>query len=190
MPEMRIERRRSAWDVVLGVLVVVAGCLILGDVVLATTVSVLFIGWFAVIAGVIALVAALFRIGRAGFWAAALAGGLMLVLGLMLVRHPAAGAVALTLVAGALFLAGGIVRIVAGVHSTAGRGVLLLSGILSAVLGLIVLFDVWAASLTLLGLLLGIQVLIDGISLLLFGRVHTTVTGSGDDRMADSSSAG
>jgi membrane protein HdeD len=188
MSEIRIERRRSGWDLILGVLVVLAGLVILGNVVLATVVSVLFIGWVAVIAGVIALVAALSRIGGGGFWAAALSGGLMLVLGLMLVRNPGVGALALTLVAGALFLSGGIVRIVAGVELSRGRGVLLFSGIVSAVLGLIVVLNIWTASLTLLGTLLGLQVLMDGITLLLFGRLH--VSRSRSERVADSRSAG
>jgi uncharacterized membrane protein HdeD (DUF308 family) len=180
MTVIRAERRRTGWDILLGGLIVVAGLFILGDVVLATVVSVLFIGWFAVGAGVVALVGAFFRFGRRGFWATALSGGLLLVLGLMLVRHPGAGALTLTLLAGALFLAGGITRIIAAFEAPVGRGVLLLTGILSAVLGLIVLFDIWAATFTLLGTLLGIQVLIDGIMLLLFGRVHVTESRHGD----------
>lgn len=51
MSEIRIERRRSGWDLILGVLVVLAGLVILGDVLLVPLVSVVFV----VIAGVIAL---------------------------------------------------------------------------------------------------------------------------------------
>jgi uncharacterized membrane protein HdeD (DUF308 family) len=52
---------------------------------------------------------------------------------------------------------------------------LLFSGVISTVLGLIVFFNVWEASLTLLGILLGIQALTEGITLLLFGRLHVDV---------------
>ena len=57
------------------------GLVILGNAAFATTVSVVFIGWMLVIYGVIALTAALFLIGKGGFWSAALSGALMLALG-------------------------------------------------------------------------------------------------------------
>lgn len=175
MTEIRVQRRRTGWDVVLGIVVIVAGLVVLGDVVLATTVSVLFIGWMAVIGGVVMLVGAFMRIGKGGFWAVALGGGLLLALGMILVRRPSVGAVTLTLIAGTVFLVGGITRIFAAVESTVHRGMLLFSGIVSAILGLIIFFNVWAASLTLLGILLGIQALTEGISLVLFGRLHADV---------------
>jgi uncharacterized membrane protein HdeD (DUF308 family) len=185
MSPIQIQRQRTGWDIVWGILLVVLGLVVLAHVVLATVVSVLFLGWFAVAAGVVELIAALFRIGRGGFWAAALSGGVLLVLGLMILRHPAAGALTLTLLAGALFLAGGITRIVTAFEAQASRALLLISGIASAVLGLIVLFDVWRATFTLLGTLLGIEALIDGVSLLVFGRVHVDRSGAGERRGTD-----
>ena len=175
LSEIRIGRRRTGWDVVMGVLVVVAGLVVLGNVAFATVVSVLFIGWTAIIGGVVALVGAFARTGKGGFWPVAVGGGLLLVLGLMLVRRPEVGALTLTLLAGALFLAGGITRIVAAAETQVGRGMLLFSGIVSTILGLIVLLNIWEASLTLLGLLLGIEALTEGITLLMFGRVRVDV---------------
>jgi short repeat uncharacterized protein DUF308 len=104
MSEVVVERRRTGWDIVFGVLLVVAGLIILGDVVVATIVSVLFLGWLALFSGIIALVAALFRIGKGGFWSTALSGGLLAVLGLMFLRHTGVAALTLTLLAGSLFL--------------------------------------------------------------------------------------
>jgi uncharacterized membrane protein HdeD (DUF308 family) len=174
MTDIRVQRRKSALDIVWGVLMVIAGLAILTHAFLATAVSVLFLGWFALGAGMAGLIGALFRIGKGGFWATALSGGLLVVLGLMLIRNPAVGALALTLVAGALFLAGGIVRLVAAFESSVGRGLLLFDGAVAVVLGLIVLLNVWEATLTLLGTLLGVQTLVDGITLLLFGRLHVS----------------
>ena len=179
MTDVPVERRRTGWDVVLGVLVVVAGLVILAHVVIATAVSVLFLGWLALAAGVFGLVGALFRIGKGGFWATALSGGLLVVLGLMLIRNPGVGALALTLVAGALFLAGGIVRIVAAIEASVGRVVLLFNGVIAVVLGLIVLLTIWESTLTLLGTLLGVQTLVDGLTLLLFGGLHVSRRRSG-----------
>jgi len=100
----------------------------------------------------------------------------------MLIRNPGAGALALTLVAGALFLVGGIVRIVAAVESSVGRAVLLVNGAIAVVLGLIVLFNIWESTLTLLGTLLGVQTLVDGLALVLFGGLH--VSGRRSDSVA------
>jgi len=170
-----VQRRRTGWDVAMGILVIIAGLVVLGNVVIATTVSVLFIGWTAIIGGVVALVGAFMRIGKGGFWPIALGGALLLALGLLLVRRPEVGALTLTLIAGALFLVGGITRIVAAVEQPGDRAMLLFSGIVSTLLGLIVFFNIWEATLTLLGILLGIQALTEGITLLLFGRLHVDV---------------
>ncbi|MGY1601430.1 DUF308 domain-containing protein [Geodermatophilus sp. SYSU D00815] len=175
MTEISIGRRRTGWDVVMGVLAVLAGLVVFGNVVLATTVSVLFIGWFAVIGGLATLVGAFLRIGKGGFWPIAIGGGLLLVLGLMFVRRPGVGALALTLLAGALFLAGGITRLVGAAQVPAARVPLLFSGAVSTILGLIIFFDIWDATLTLLGILLGVELLTEGITLLLFGRLHLDV---------------
>src|SRR3954467_8883588 len=120
--EVEVRRQRTGWDVVLGVLVLIAGLVVLGNVVFATVVSVLFIGWMAIIGGVVGLVGAFMRIGKGGFWPVALGSGLLLALGLMLVRRPEVGALTLTLLAGGVFLVGGIVRIFAAVESPVGRG--------------------------------------------------------------------
>jgi membrane protein HdeD len=175
-----VRRRRSGWDVVLGVLLILGGFFVLGDVVLATAVSVLFLAWAAVICGVIALVAALSRIGHGHFWSTALSGALLLVLGLMFLRNLGAAALTLTLLAGALFLGSGITRIVAGFQATGYRWVLILGGVVSTVLGLLVLFNAFTFTFTLLGVLLGIQILVDGVSLLIGGRVHLDSVGDDD----------
>lgn len=178
MNELVVRRRRSGWDVALGVLLILGGVFVLGNVVLATAVSVLFLAWSAVIAGIIALVAALFRIGHGGFWSSALSGALLLVLGVMFLRNLGAAALTLTLLAGALFLVSGITRLVAGFQASAYRWVLILGGVVSTILGLLVLFNIVGFTFTLLGVLLGIQILVDGLSLLIGGRIHV-------DRVSD-----
>ncbi len=182
MSEAQFQIRRTGWDVVLGALLVIGGLVILGDAALATTVSVLLIGWVLLIVGVLGLAASLFRIGKGGFWSAALSGGLLTVLGLFFLNNTEAAAVTLTLIAGAIFLTSGIVRLVVSTQDRDYRVPLLLGGIVSTALGLIVLFNLFDASFVLLGVLLGIQVLVDGISMMLVGRWHvstTEVTGAG-----------
>lgn len=180
MSNLVVERRRTGWDLALGALLVLAGFIILGHTVVATVVSVLFIGWLALISGLIALVAALFRIGKGGFWSTALSGGLLTVLGLMFVRNPAVAALTLTLIAGSLFLVSGVTRLVAAFQNDAYRWALLFGGVVSTVLGLLVLFNVLAATFTLLGVLLGVQTLVDGLTLLLIGRIYAVEVPAAD----------
>jgi membrane protein HdeD len=172
MAESVLERSRSGWDIVLGGLLVIGGFIILGHAAFATVVSVLFLGWMLLLFGVVGLVGALFRIGKGGFWSSALTGGLLTVLGVVFLRNVGAAVVTLTLVAGAMFLTGGITRLVAAGGQPEYRLALVLSGLVSAALGLLVLFNLFAASFTLLGVLLGVETLMDGIAMMLVGRVR------------------
>lgn len=165
-----LERSRSGWDIVWGVLLVIAGIAILVHAVAATAISVFFLGWLAVIGGIVGLVAGLFRIGKGGFWPAIISGALLLVLGVVILRNPAVSVVSLTLLAGTLFLMGGVLRIVAAFQIDQNRGVMIFSGIVSLGLGLIVVFNLIEASFLLLGTLLGVQAIVDGITLLVLGR--------------------
>jgi uncharacterized membrane protein HdeD (DUF308 family) len=169
---MQLQLRRTGWDVVLGALLVLGGLAILGDAAFATKVSVMFIGWVLLVVGLLGLVAAVFRIGKGGFWSVALSGGVLTVLGLFFLRNTHAAALTLTLIAGTIFLASGIVRLVASAADPEYRVPLLLGGVVSTILGLIVLFNLFDASYVLVGVLLGIQVLVDGLSMILVGRWH------------------
>jgi uncharacterized membrane protein HdeD (DUF308 family) len=185
MAESVLERTRTGWDIALGALLVVGGFAILGHAAIATTVSVLFLGWIIVLFGILGLVGSLFRIGRGGFWASAVTGGLLTVLGVFVLRNDEAAAITLTLVAGALFLAGGIIRLVAAGAMPEYRIALILGGIVSVALGLLVLFNLFTASYVLLGVLIGIEVIASGIVMMLIGRVKVvTESGAHPQRMA------
>ncbi len=177
MTQISIQRRRTGFDIAWGILLIIGGLIVLGDVVIATVVTVLFLGWMALITGIVGVVASLFKIGKGGgFWSTLLTGALVGVLGLMILRHPEIGAGVITLMAGMVFLVAGIVRLIAGVQPVPGRWMLVVSGIAGIVLGLIVLFNPVQATFTLLGVLLGINLLVDGVTLILWGRVHVDVT--------------
>lgn len=118
------------------------------------------------------VVGALFRIKSGGFWSAALGGAILVVVGLFMLRNPLIGAVSLTLMAGAMFLASGLTRVMIAFQATQARWLLVISGVISIGLGLWVLFNIGAATLTLLGTLVGIQTLLEGITLLLVGRLR------------------
>jgi uncharacterized membrane protein HdeD (DUF308 family) len=176
MSEVLVERKRTGWDVAIGALLLLGGIVVLVYATAATLVSILFIGWMLVAFGVLGIVAALFRIGRSGFWSAALGGGLLTVLGIFVLTHTDATALTLTLLAGVVFLVSGVMRIAESFQEPEYRVALLFGGIISAALGLIVLFNLFQASLVLLGVLLAVQMMVEGLVMMLIGRWHTMVT--------------
>ena len=71
-----------------------------------------------------------------------------------------------------MFLASGLTRVFVATKMPENRLILIISGLISIGLGLWVFFNIVAASLTLLGVLLGIQVLMEGLTLIAVGRVR------------------
>jgi membrane protein HdeD len=166
------ERRRTAWDVVLGFLSVIAGGIALGHVALAGTISVLFLGWTVLLGGVALAISALVGWKDPGRrWDLAF-GALLFLLGLGFVRNPGVGLLTLTLLAGSLLLVGGIVRIVSAFQPGAPRALLLLGGGMTFLLGVLVLAQWPVSALWFLGTILGIELILDGITTAISGRVR------------------
>jgi uncharacterized membrane protein HdeD (DUF308 family) len=171
-PSPMLERSRTGWDVVLGILTVLAGMIALVYTVTASIISVLFLGWMALIGGIALVVA-----GIAG-WATprerwnVVTGALFGVLGWAFLSNPAASLAVLTLVAGSLLLVGGVVRIVVAFQPGAPRGLLLLNGAITLLLGLMVLNRWPVSALWFLGTIVGVQLVVDGITTAISGRVR------------------
>lgn len=164
------DRPRAGADLLLGGLQVVVGLVILGHAATATTLSLLFVGWLIFATGVFVLAISLFQLGHAESWSGLIGGGLTTVLGVVFLRNTDAAAVTITLVAGALWTAVGIARLSAANSNPEQRVSLLFGGLVSLALGLIVLFNVVDASYQLLGILLGLQVVAEGLAVMIFGR--------------------
>jgi uncharacterized membrane protein HdeD (DUF308 family) len=163
--------RAHTWkDVVIGGILLGTGVVVLGDVVVASVVSVLFLGWTLVIGGAVGIGASLWRIGHGGFWIGMLAGVLALIAGIVFLRNPGAALVALSLAIGAIMLVTGITRLVAAVQHAEVRLALVLSGVLSLILGFLILSRWPTSALWLIGTLLGIQLIVDGATMILIGR--------------------
>lgn len=139
---------------------------------------------FATSVAITQLVGALFAVGGAfQLWAAiagtslgprfstGLAGVLALAVGFFLLLNPLEGVVSLTLLVGILFLITGIVRLVVawGLRDTPLFWLLLLSGAVSTLLGILVIGDLGGAATALLGVMLAIELIADGSSLIALG---------------------
>jgi uncharacterized membrane protein HdeD (DUF308 family) len=159
-------RAKSDWIVALGFIYVLVGMIALGSVVAATAASVLVVGIMMIIAGAAQVVNA-FQIktwGKFLFWAGL--GVLYIVAGFVAFENPLLRAVLLTLLLGAALVASGIVRIFLAFSMkevTPWRWVAR-SGVVTLLVGLIILAKWPVSSLFVLGLFLGIDLVFVGAS--------------------------
>jgi uncharacterized membrane protein HdeD (DUF308 family) len=157
-------RPKWGWIVALGVVYVVAGFIALGSVVAATVATVYVVGIMMIIAGVVEAVSA-FQLkswGRFLFWLAL--GVLYIVAGFLAFDNPLLTAVWLTLFLGAALVASGLVRIYLGFSMRAGSPWvwIVISGLITLVLGVIILAHWPVSSLWTLGIFLGVDLVFAG----------------------------
>jgi uncharacterized membrane protein HdeD (DUF308 family) len=154
------------WSLALGVLLVVAGIMALVYPVVASITAALYIGWFALFAGVIAIVVAIRTRTEPDFgWRVAM-GVVYLGLGFLLVNNPLAAAASLALLVGAFMVASGVVELMLALRMKprAGWGWLLANGVLSIVLAIMIAVGWPMGSLVLIGYLVGFQIITCGIA--------------------------
>jgi uncharacterized membrane protein HdeD (DUF308 family) len=165
-------RRGWGWLLALGIVLVILGLAALSWSVLTTLVSVVFFGWLLLIGGILSVIHAFIRRRWGGFFLELFAGLLYFMVGLMIVGHPAASAVALTLLISVFLLIGGIFRIVTaltiGFHH---RMWMLLNGGISLLLGALIWAEWPVSGLWVIGLFIGIDMIFYGWSLIMLGMV-------------------
>jgi uncharacterized membrane protein HdeD (DUF308 family) len=159
-------RAKSGWIIALGVVYVITGIIALGSVVLATAATVFVVGIMMVIAGVAEVINA-FQIktwGRFLLWL--LLGALYIVAGLITFENPLLAAAILTLFLGIALIASGVMRIVLAFSMQAVMPWIwvLLSGVITLLLGLVIVAHWPVSSLYILGLFLGIDLVLAGAS--------------------------
>jgi uncharacterized membrane protein HdeD (DUF308 family) len=153
----------------LGIVMIAAGILALGDVVFATIISVKLIGLTAIAAGAFEIIHAFWTKGWGGFLWQILLGALYLALGLVLVTQPASGALVLTYFLGAVLLASGAIRCVLSfAHWRENGWMMLISGVFALIAGALILFRFPIISVWALGFLLGVDLISHGLAWLLY----------------------
>jgi uncharacterized membrane protein HdeD (DUF308 family) len=153
----------------LGIVLMGAGILALGDVVFATIISVKLIGLAAILAGAFEIMHALWTKGWGGFlWQIAL-GVLYVAFGFVLLTQPATGAIVLTFVLGAVLFGSGLIRCVLSfAHWHQNGWMMLVSGLFGVLAGVLIAFGFPSISLWALGFLLGVDLISHGLAWLLY----------------------
>lgn len=163
-----------------GILFAILGFLAVALPGISTLSTELFIGWLLVFGGVFQLYRA-FK-GRhegPGFIGSLLTGLLYVIFGILLVLFPIAGIFSLTILLILFFIAEGIAKIILGVQLRPFRrwGWFILNGILALIMAFIIWSGWPGTAFWVLGLLVGINMIFFGISLIFLAlgipRVNT-----------------
>src|SRR3954452_6913769 len=155
-------RAKWGWIVALGVVYFIAGLVALGSVVEATALSVMIVGLMMIVAGVAEVINA-FQVKTWGnFILWLLLGVLYIVSGFLAWDNPLLTAALLTLFLGVSLVASGVMRIILafGMRSGSPWVWVAVSGIVTAIVGLIILAHWPVNSLFLLGVFLGVDLVI------------------------------
>jgi uncharacterized membrane protein HdeD (DUF308 family) len=171
-------RGKWGWIVAIGVIFVIAGFVALGSVVLATVVSVTYVGFMMLLAGVVEFVSAFQMKSWGRFFLWMLLGALYAFAGVFTFENPLLVAGALTLILGAALFASGIVRIYLAFQMQGGTPWVwvVFSGAITTLLGIVILMHWPVSSLYILGTFLGIDLIFAGLSWINIGmalRRHT-----------------
>jgi uncharacterized membrane protein HdeD (DUF308 family) len=171
-------RKSWSWFLVSGIVLMVLGAACIAKAQTATTFSILALGWILAISGVVWLVGALQTWTWGGFFVYLLNAIIRCVTGYLLVRHPDAGAAAVTMVIAALFIVGGLFRAGAASAIQFPRwGWTVFAGLVSVALG-VYLFATWtAASTYFVGIVIGVDLIFDGASLAGFAAAIHSLPG-------------
>ena len=164
-------RSKWGWFVALGVLMIVAGFVALMSVFLATIVSVLVVGWMMILSGVMEIIHGfqMKQWGRFFLWI--VIGALYVMGGFFAVWNPLLASTVLTLFLGVFLIVAGVFRIVLAMQMRSGSywGWVVGSGVITLLLGVVVVLHWPVSSLYTLGIFLGVDLVIAGASWLSAG---------------------
>lgn len=163
-------RKRWGWVLGLGIVLVVLGTVALGSAVFVTLATVVFFGWLMMFGGLLQVANAYAYRGWSGFFIDMLAGLLSLVVGFLMVAHPAATAITLTILIACFLIFGGLFRIaIALMIPFHYRIWMLLHGAVNVALGMMIWRQWPLDGLLVIGLFVGIDLIFNGWSLIMLG---------------------
>lgn len=164
-------RAKWGWIVALGVVFLIGGLIALGSVVMATVVSVLWVGAMMIVSGIFEIISAWSMKTWGKFLLWALLGALYVVAGLMVFENPLLAAGILTLFLGVALLIGGFLRIFLAFQMKEGSPWIwvVLSGVITVLLGGMVLAQWPYSSAYVLGIFLGVDLVFAGVGWISMG---------------------
>jgi uncharacterized membrane protein HdeD (DUF308 family) len=163
---------REHWKAFLieGILLVILGLAAMIVPPLASLAVTIFLGWMFLISGIAGLALTLWARGMPGFWWSLISAVLGIVAGIILLGRPMQGVLTLTIVVGAYFLAEGVATIMYALEHRRELSErwswMLFAGILDILISAMIITGLPGSAEWALGLLVGINLLFGGASLI------------------------
>jgi uncharacterized membrane protein HdeD (DUF308 family) len=160
-------KQHSLWYLIQGVLMVLGGVLALVYPIVSSVAVVLFLGWLLIISGVVQGIGLIGAQHVPHFWLQLISVVLSVIVGLLFIRQPGEGLLAITLLLIVFFMVEGISKLVFAltIRPFPNWGWVLLSGIIGILLSLILWASLPVTAVWLLGVLLGIDLICEGAAL-------------------------
>lgn len=156
-------RKQWGWLLFLGIVLILLGMTAVASSTTATVVSMIFLGYLLLFGGVVQIAYSFWVRQWSGFFLSFLAGILYTVTGFLLVAHPTAGALSLTLFLAAFYIVGGLFRIVGALMMRFEQwGWALFSGVIKFVLGMLIWLGWPETGFWVFGLFIGIDLIFFG----------------------------
>jgi uncharacterized membrane protein HdeD (DUF308 family) len=156
-----------------GILFVILGIIGTYMSVAMTMASILILGIFVIIAGVLYIIEAFSAPDWVGKIFDLIVAFLYIVLGILIVLYPAASAAWFTLFLAGFFMIVGVIRIISGLMSkeeVSGWGWRVFGGLLSLTLGIMIVAQLPESGLWVIGLFISIELIIQGVNAIVLSQ--------------------
>lgn len=178
-------RRKWRWFLALGIALIVLGIIALSVMPAATLATVMILGWLLVFSGVVEAAHGFHVRGWGGMFLHRAGGILGVLIGLLIVTHPVAGALAWTLLFASFFTVIGLFRMVAAIRlKFPNWGWAVFDGTITLLLGILLWADWPWSGLWFVGLSVGISLLLRGWSSVMLALAVRTLAGPQEMRRA------
>jgi uncharacterized membrane protein HdeD (DUF308 family) len=163
---------REHWKAFLfeGILLVILGLAAMIVPPLASLAVTIFLGWMFLISGIAGLALTFWARQMPGFWWSLISAALALVAGIVLLARPVQGTLTLTIVVGAYFLAEGVATIMYALEHRRELSQrwswMLVAGVMDLLIAAVIIAGLPGSALWAVGLLVGINLLFGGASLI------------------------
>lgn len=161
-----------AWFLICGIAIAALGIFAISASVMTTLITIILLGILLLICGVVVILDALsfWRGKGSAFYLHIIMGIMYLIAGYFLIKNPIAGSISITLLLGIFYLILGIFRLAYSASlKLFNWGWSFFNGLITLLLGILILANWPASSLFILGLFVGIDLLFCGLAYMMIG---------------------
>jgi uncharacterized membrane protein HdeD (DUF308 family) len=160
-------RQHSLWYIIQGAIMTLAGILAIVHPAMSSVALVIFLGWLLIISGIVQAISLIDATAVPHFWLQLVSVALFMIIGALFLRNPAESVLTLTLLVIVFLMVEGFSKIIFSltIRPFPNWGWIMLSGIIGVLLAFILWSRMPVTAAWLLGVLLGISLISEGVAL-------------------------